>query len=811
MNTLTTHRIATSICCFALTGISVHTADTWAEEPPQQEKSKPELEVIVVTAQKRSENALDVPIAMSVQTGDTLQALMVTNAKDLVDITPGLSARQQGGSHQNYFLRGVGTNDFHLTSAPAIGQYFDEVTLTSGFQGKASLFDMARVEILKGPQNTLFGLNTTGGAVNYISNKPDIGSGTSGQLNLRLGNYSLAHLDGAIGFDLNDSLAARISGSWTDHDGAFDSSFDGSDFSDENTKAARGHLLWQLTERTDALLNIHGATSSTNGVARRAMGSRAPDGSENHCPQFTNRVLNYEGNDSCVSRNAPSLSSGTGQSGVVPSGNDWRPIGSDLGHHDLDTHGAYLKISHEMGWAKFVSLTAFEHLDFQTASDLDGTDLALMLLFQQDDRDTWQQEFRLVSEEDDKFRWISGIFYLDEEANSYTGLRTRLPPLGGFATVPNVQLEHGKTNLSLYGQIEYDFTDDLTLTLGLRWSDEEITGNYLPSSPDVAAISAQQAFFAGDINRLVMEQGGFDPARQVTQKLTNEDTGFTVKLDQKLNQDSLVYASYSRGFKGGALDIRAAFALLPVPNIVAGLANSNLAPESLDAWELGYKTTLEGRNIELDAAAFYYDYSDLQQFITGNGQPILANAPESEIVGVDGNIRYANYGGFYLQAGLTYLDSEIKDGGDIFVDGVPLSNTPQWTAMAMLSQSFNVPNGSLTLQTNINYTDQRHVATLNDTLVAVDKIDIIDGYTLINASATYRFGESEEYSLGLYINNITDEHFCQDIRFSDGPALIADRAIFPPTGGTQAHTYTTTCAVNNATVRTYGITFGLSF
>ena len=138
-----------------------------------------EIEKIIVTAQKRSESVQEVPIAITAFTAETMQALDITEATDLVAVTPGLSSGSQNGSNTNYFLRGVGTNDFHLTSSQAVGQYFDGITLTSGFQSRAALFDMERVEVLKGPQNTLFGLNTTAGAVNYISKKPEIGEADS--------------------------------------------------------------------------------------------------------------------------------------------------------------------------------------------------------------------------------------------------------------------------------------------------------------------------------------------------------------------------------------------------------------------------------------------------------------------------------------------------------------------------------------------------------------------------------------------------------------------------------------------------------
>jgi iron complex outermembrane recepter protein len=624
-----------------------------------------QIEEILVTAQKRSESLQDVPIAITAYTGDTLQTLGVTNASDLVNLTPGLSTRAQSSSNLSYFLRGVGTNDFHLTAAPAVGQYFDEVTLTSGFQAKTSLFDMERVEILKGPQNTLFGLNTTGGAVSYYSKKPEIGSGTHGSIDARGGNLSATYFEGAVGFDLGENAAARISGATNKSDGAFNSVFDGRDFGDQDTQAIRAQFLWAPSDSTHVLLQLNYAKSKNNGTVHKTLGTRDPSGSGAVCSQFSPlSVADFESNTSCISVPPPAAGdAGPGQRGTDPSFGSWEQVGMDVGEENIKTKGFSLKINHDFSWATFTTITSLDNLDFQSTNDLDGSRLGQMMAQQEDDRDTFQQEFRLVSSSDGPFRWIAGTYYLDQEAESYTGLRSNL--IGGWAILPNVQLDHTKENLGVYGQVEYDFTDSLTLTTGLRWSDETIQGNYRPSRPRVVGLPNTTLFYSDDVNALVAAQNprtaavdanGFELARQVSQELTNEDVGFTVKLDYQYGENSLAYLSFSRGFKGSALDIRAAYALVPVGNVLRGLEESRLEPESLDAWELGYKASFLDNRVQFDAAVFKYVYENLQQFITLRGIPTLENAPESEVTGFDTNIKFANDSGFYAQTGVSYLD-----------------------------------------------------------------------------------------------------------------------------------------------------------
>lgn len=773
-----------------------------------------EIEEIVVTAQKRSESLQDVPIAITAFTGDTMKNLGIDDATDLVVLTPGLSERKQGGSYTSYFLRGVGTNDIHLTAAPAIGQYFDEVTLTSGFQSAVSLFDMERVEVLKGPQNTLFGLNTTGGTVSYFSNKPEVGGGTQGSLDVRAGNLSLMNVEGALGFDLGDTAAGRLSGVWKESGGAFDSVGNGNDFGDNDTQALRGQLLWEPTERTNVLLNLHWAQSENHGTAYKSLGTRSPDGSGAVCAEYhPQSVPNFDRNTSCITVPPPAVGDlGPGQTGANPSFSDWRDVGMDIGREEVETQGLFLKLNHDFDWATFTSITAFDNLQFENTNDLDGSQLGLMAINQEDDRDTFQQELRLVSAGDGAFRWIAGAYYLDESSDSFTGLRSNL--IGGWALLPNVQLDHSKENLGLYGQGEYDLGENFTLTVGLRWSDETIEGDYLPSRPRVVGLPNATTFDASTVNALVAAQNtgapgfdanGFEIARQVSQRLTNTDTGFTAKLDYQFGEDALVYLSFSRGFKGSALDIRAAYALVPVANVVTGLEESRLNPESLDAWELGFKSTFFERRLQVDAAVFQYYYDDLQQFITVRGIPTLDNAPESEVFGFDGNVRFDAGSGFYGQLGVSYLDSEVTDAsGSAFVEGGPLASSPEWSFTALAAYDIQLGNNVLTLMTNLSYTDEQASDTLTGAVAPVEGSFIVDAYTLLNASVTYRFGDAQNYKVAVYGNNLTDEQFCHGIRASDN-ANLADP------GNAGRHHGNVTCAVSNASVRTYGVSFGLEF
>ena len=383
--------------------------------------------------------------------------------------------------------------------------------------------------------------------------------------------------------------------------------------------------------------------------------------------------------------------------------------------------------------------------------------------------------------------------------------------------IPNIQLDNTKENLGIYFQGEYDFSDTLTLTAGVRWSDEEIVGDYLPSTPNVAGDPTSTLYFRDDIAALVAAQNpgtpefdanGYEIARQISQKLTNEDVGYTVKLDWKATDSSLIYLSNSKGFKGSALDIRPVYALVPVANVISSLEATRLKPESLDVWEIGYKGDFWDNRIQFDAAAFFYKYEDLQQFVTAQGIPALDNAPESEITGLDANIKYAGDSGFYLQAGISLLDAEVTEAGDsAFYAGAKLANAPEVSFNVLASQDFEMQNGNLlTVTGNISHTgDQVKVTSTSGDDQVVDQMSV-DGYTLINGIVSYRFGAEQNYNFSVYGNNLTDEHYCGAVLINDGNSILGDSV--SPGGSIHMNVL---CRVTNASTRTYGVLFSVDF
>ena len=750
------------------------------------------------------------PVAVVAFTEEALDTWGISDASEVVLYTPGLTSVQQGGSNRNFYLRGVGTFDFHLTAASSVGQYYDGVTLTSGFHARAALFDMERVEVLKGPQNTLFGLNTTGGAVNYISKQPEIGKGTQGSAEVKAGSDGLFGLDATVGFDNLSNLAARLAVHTNSYDGPFVSNQNGVDFGGDDLTAYRGTLLWKPSERINFKANLHSSSNSNNGPAVRGVGSRAADGM-GLCEGFVSHIIDFGQMTDCFGRSNPDI----GQAAANPSTSDWKTVTQTLGFEDVSTNGYYVKVDYAFDFATLDASLAFDSLDVQTAIDSDGGPNVLLSVQQEEARDTLQYEVRLTSNDTSSaFRWIAGLFILNDESEAYTGVTA--PGLGGRPgngdNIPNVQLDFTKDNTGLYGQLEYDFNDDLTLTAGLRSSDEEFSGRYLPSSPVVTAELLEQPIFSDTVARLVREQfvgrdgydaNGYEIARQVSRTLTNNDVGYTFKLDWKASENSLVYGSVSKGFKGGALDIRAVYALLPARNLTD--SPEQLDPESLDAIEIGYKTSFLQDKIRLDISYFDYQYHDLQQFVTVAGFPSLENAPESVLSGIDGSLRYANDSGFYLDFGFSTIDAEITETGDSNFALGPLGNAPPLSLSLLASQEFVLGNNLLAVTGGLSHVDEHPRGSAISANSAVTDFLIEPAYTLINAHVAYRFGPDHKYKVSFAGLNLTDENFCGARLVNDAGRLIADMFT------RRAFHYHVLCRTNRAATQTFELGFGLNF
>ncbi|WP_417316981.1 TonB-dependent receptor [Emcibacter sp.] len=761
------------------------------------------LEEIVVTAQKREESLQEVPIAMQAFTGDQLQKMGVKKAKDVVKLAPNLNISGQNPANQQINIRGVGTNSFFGSASGSVGIYMDEVTISSPYMTALGLYDMERVEVLRGPQNSLFGRNTTGGAVNYISRMPEVGGEVEGYFDLGYGRFNEIEIEGAVSIPLGDTLALRVAGKSYNRDGIWHDVFADEDFGDKDRKSLRGTLQWEPTDRTSVTANIHWAREDSEFDGYRYVGTRgtvadgaAVDGAFVGPAPLAGTQIDYE-NGIYNTVNAQAVDSS------FPNWNDTSRTGSNI--HKVDTTGAYLKISHDFDSMTLTSITAYDEsttkftVDASGAGNVNGQ--ANLVIDQDQDFEQFSQEIRLASPSDQDFRWIVGMFYFNEDSELSQNIRfgqanvlsspvpstdpdvAAGPPILAGGSFGLWALSQGLTsgypeagyNNSLafsiatmenqvwspYLHTEYDFTDDLTLTVGLRYTSDkkkmpsyyvgilDTTGHALEtfwSNEYIRAEAAAQA--PGDCT----DNGRRCAEDTVGDDIDTEEWGGKIGLDYHVNEDFLLYASYSRGFRSGSYDIEF------LHGIHTGFLRQDLSEETLDAFEVGFKSNLMENSMQFNMSVFYYAWHDLQTFYVNPASgPEFVNVPKSEIMGIEAELKWVPAETWYVSAGAGFQDSKILEASPTPVDEedheLPFAASTSFNLL--VSKDFYIGENILNVQATWAYR-----SSPKTTLNTADLIDELGSMSELGVRASYTFGDEQQYSITAYGENLTADKYC---------------------------------------------------
>ena len=731
------------------------------------------LEEVVVTAQKREQNLQDVSVAVTAFSGNALRELNMTNSVDIAGQTPGLNIGTPVGEGNNpsITLRGVGLNDFNDNNEGPIAVYRDEVYQSAMPGLTFQLFDMERVEVLRGPQGTLYGRNATGGLVHFISNKPT--EELEGYVDLSLADYSQVKLEAAIGGSITDAVQGRISIATNDHDGYVDNRV-GPDANEADSFAYRVQLNFDLTDNFSALLNVHGGETDT--VA----------------PKYQHEVTDFDGDG---------VRDATDAYGYADTDGD--PFEGDYdrdGVLDIESDG----VSLHLNWAgeniDFVSITAIENVDKIHQEDTDmGPFPALEPTFEAD-LEQFSQEFR-ISGETDNMTWVAGAYYFESEADNslrvdinqtdgFVDFLENLPEAdGGFggglgalagyapgadpgALVPfityDVAYEQETESAGFFGQVEYNLSDALTLIVGLRYTTEDRDFDYTNAFGDRDgngvidnADGVLTNFFQelGDI-------GAFAPFWfNFKGDIDNSNVSGKVGLDYRPSDDTLIFVSFSKGFKsggfnGGFLDLTDG--ILP--------ENTPYDEEVLNSFEIGIKTTLADGALRFNATAFYYDYQDYQA-LTFAGLSQFINNSDAEVQGLDLEMVWLPSDSWDISLGASFLDTEVDQ---VFVQGTSFKGTDMVLAPEF---SFNglvrfQATEALSIQVDFNHQGD-HFFDITNSDVSEE-----DAYTVFNARIGYKV--SDNLTLAAYVKNLGDEEYRVYTFDFTGPAGFNQQFFAPP-------------------------------
>jgi iron complex outermembrane recepter protein len=547
------------------------------------------VETVVVTAEKRSESAQNVGIALTVLTPDTLQKMGIVKVNQLEYATPSLEVVPAFGSGQPEFrLRGVGFDDYASDNTSTVGVYVDEVAYPIPAQTQGLIFDLARTEVLYGPQGTLYGVNTTGGAINFVTNRPtDV---FTADITTEYDSHGESITQGYVSGPITDGLAFRVAGI-TDQGGAWQKNIEtGQSLGNKNTSALRGELQWQPNSDWTFLLEGHIGYDRSQATGLYLF-QPILAGTFGAFPATT--IPAYTDSTKTGWGGSPTFSSLTG----IPT--TARPF-----RHN-DSAGINLQANGDLGFATLTSITSYETLHRREYNDWDATSLSLAGTYFDTEARVFSQEVRLASPETDALSWLLGVYYAHQSMDEI--FDSDFAQSLGLAIDTSYQ-QRVETR-AVFGQTEYHFNDQIKLITGLRYNSEtrsegdfETAGIFLPGAPLLNFnIPANQSF-------------------------TNNRLSGKGELQYRPDQQLMFYASVSEGVKSGGFTAYNGSASAPP-----------LKPEVLWAYEMGVKSNFLNNTLQLNGAAYYYHYEDqqIQSAVWGVTGPVgaLVNAPKSHIYG----------------------------------------------------------------------------------------------------------------------------------------------------------------------------------
>jgi iron complex outermembrane recepter protein len=697
------------------------------------------LDEITVTAQKREQSLQDVGIAVTAFTGDQIQELGFTNTTDIVAMTPGLNytVPNAESSQINFFLRGVGLNDFADANENPVAVYVDDIYRPAMGGLSFQLFDMERVEVLRGPQGTLFGRNTTGGLVHFISRRPT--EELDGYFNATYGDFDQIKLEGAIGGPFSDSVSGRLSLAMNQHDGWTENRA-GPDYNETDAQAARAQLLFTPTDSVDVLFNGWWSDNDASVGAWQhqatkfnAAGESVPLGPNE---QDTSVDCNADGVlDAADARPAP----GTDCFGYRDTdGDPWAGDYDRDGRVEVETSGLSANVQWQLGNLELTSITAFQTVDRLQSEDTEAGPFPLILPTFTAETDTFSQELR-IGGGNESLQWLAGLFWFDNEVNGNYILD--LTNLGFVFFDANYTQE--TESIAVFGQVEFTLNDSWTLIAGLRAANEEKTLDYLNVDE-----SGLFEFLFGDATAFDFGPGSVgDLARH-----DNDSVSGKLQLDWRPTEDLLLYGSVSQGTKSAGFNV----GFLDQTFLFASNTPETIPfdEETLRSYEIGFKSTILDGRARFNGSAFYYDYEDFQTFRFELLNQVIFNA-DAEVTGAELELQASPTDGLDLALGLAVLDA-TAEGIPSPLDGTPRDRdmvaAPDLSANALVRYAWPALGGRLAVQAWANYQDEIFYDIQN---VPVSRED---GYTVSNLRFSYTSGD-ERWELAAFAHNITEEEY----------------------------------------------------
>lgn len=700
-------------------------APTWSGQPPNQAGETAEetpapapsdgdlREEITVTAQKRAERLSDVPIAITALDGDTIEASRIEKVEEVEALTANLHFQTIGVSRPQVHLRGVGTGAFDAGSDPSVAVFIDEVYLSRFGAMQFDLFDLERIEILKGPQGALFGRNTAGGAINIVTRPPS--ATFVGRVELSGGNLSAGTGHGMVNGALADGVFARLSAAGRKRAGYSKNLTTGDDENDENSLGGRLGFEFQPGDRTAIRL------SGDWGRDRLAMWANE---------SITDSIFLL----------FPPLAS---KFAATP--DRFSEPYTRSGYQDRDQLGFALRLDYQAGGGTLTSLTSYRDNEFDEYQDLDATLADSIDRRAIEDAQTFTQEVRFASSTVGRVDWLVGAYYLHEQVerrdDAVLGVDSVLAWVfnGGRAYTPIWRDSFETDAYAGFAHVSIALAERLNLSLGARYSEDDKS-----------------------LDRVADNHGVASPILVSSYQVKSEDSWSSfdpqISLDYHLNDRSMVYISYREGFKSGGFQY-----LSPT----AAASSVTFDPEQVTLYEAGVKARSRRGRVAVDASLFTNDYRDLQ-FLAATGEAtgggfivVITNAAQATAKGAELDLKLRPVSGLEIGLGAGLLDATFDayiDGNGKDNSGHKLLRSPETSGHVVAQYGFplGAAAGALTVRAMWSYKDKIYFDPDNTERLAQPAYDLLD------ASVSYDSANGR-WRMSAWAKNLTNEEYYKNV------------------------------------------------
>lgn len=722
-------------------------------ESPHEE-TETVIDEILITARKREESLQDAPIAVTVFTQEMIEARGLIDISEVDDFTPNLefnytSPISAGNSAASVFIRGIGQLEWALPVDPGVGIYVDGVYIARSVGAVMDILDVERVEVLKGPQGTLFGRNTIGGAISITTREPHEEKEASASVTIGTDNRRDFKL--FWNEPLTETVYINLSGSRRLRDGFVKNLASGApDLGDDDVWAGRAALRWVVNDQLEfgvkaeyvrereapaanVLLNVNEEVPPTffpgiyNGLIPSSI-TRFEPAPAAVCATSNPARFNEP---SCFNNQYA-----VGPFRTFSTHMTNNPVANTLAGRpaapksELDVRGVSLNAEWSINdnlMAK--SISSFRELDAFWTRDIDHSPNTVFAHPNVYEQEQVTQELQLIgSSMNDRLDWILGFYFFREE-----GSHIDVVELPGLLVTSGGLVENKE--IASFGQATYNLSESLDVTVGLRWTDE--TKMFTPSS----------FIFQDTISGF---PAGTPIVPNTKTRIEADETLPYISASYRWNEDFMAYLSYTEGFKGGGFTQRV---FPPIPEV------QSFDPEFATSYEIGFKSTWLGKRVRLNGAVFYTDYEDLQvNTRTGLLGTATRNAAEAEIAGFEMELVATPIPGLVIEGGIGYLDAKYTEltqaaqNAGLSTD-LEFVNTPEWSALLGISYRWHVINGwSLTPRIDISYRSEVHNDALNRPFITQGS------YTLANTALSLQSAD-DKFTVTVRVTNLTDKEY----------------------------------------------------